>query len=85
MTLHGGAELSALWELHCLTGSPRPLMKTFRTWFTPGSLVLAMLVALLWLRQLHLMLALRVAAQLGLVALTYLGLWALASERSSRR
>ncbi|NTU81719.1 MAG: hypothetical protein HGA45_20460 [Chloroflexales bacterium] len=56
-------------------------MKTFRTWFTPGSLVLALLVALLWLHQLHLSLAGREAAQVVLVCLTFAGLWVLTQDR----
>lgn len=52
-------------------------MKTFRTWFTPGSVVLAMLVALLWLHQFHMSLLGREAAQIVVVCLTFAGLWAL--------
>ncbi|NTU77925.1 MAG: hypothetical protein HGA45_00740 [Chloroflexales bacterium] len=55
-------------------------MKTFRTWFTPGSLVAAMLVGLLWLHQLHLSLAGREAAQVALVTLTFAGLWVLTQD-----
>lgn len=60
-------------------------MKTFQRWFTPGSLALAIVVAMLWLHQLHLALAAREIGQIGLVCLTYLGLWALTGDRSPRR
>jgi hypothetical protein len=60
-------------------------MKFFRTWFTPGSVVLAMLVALLWLHQLPLSLAGREAAQIVVVCLTFLGLWALTYEPPTSR
>lgn len=59
-------------------------MKTFRTWFTPGSVVLAMLVALLWLHRLHLSLAAREAGQIILVCLTFAGLWLLTSGPAPR-
>lgn len=49
----------------------------FRTWFTPGSVVLAMLVALLWLHRLPLSLAARESGQMFVVCLTFAGLWAL--------
>jgi hypothetical protein len=52
-------------------------MHLFRTWFTPGSVVLAMLVALLWLHRLPLPLAGREFGQLLVVCLTFTGLWAL--------
>lgn len=60
-------------------------MKTFQRWFTPGSLALAILVATLWLHQLPMTIELRMPAQIGLVCLTYLGLWALTGDRSPRR
>jgi hypothetical protein len=52
-------------------------MHVFRTWFTPGSVVLAMLVALLWLHRLPLSLASREVGQLLVVCLTFAGLWTL--------
>lgn len=55
-------------------------MNVFRTWFTPGSVVAAMLVALLWLHRLPLSLAGHEATQLGVVCLTSFGLWALTHE-----
>lgn len=54
-------------------------MHLFRTWCTPGSLVLAMLIALLGLHRLPLSLAGREAGQLLIVCLTFAGLWALTS------
>jgi hypothetical protein len=60
-------------------------MRAFRTWFTPGSVVAAMLVALLWLHRLPLSLAGREAAQIALVCLTFFGLWLLTHEPPSSR
>lgn len=60
-------------------------MKTFQTWFTPGSVVLAMLVALLWLHRLHMSLLARETGQIALVCLTFAGLWALTGGRSPRQ
>jgi hypothetical protein len=60
-------------------------MKSFRTWFTPGSVAAAMLVTLLWLRQLPLSLAGREAVQIVVVCLTFLGLWVLTHEPPSSR
>jgi hypothetical protein len=59
-------------------------MKLFRTWFTPGSLVAAAIVALLWLHRLHLSLAGREVAQLALICLVFSGLWVLTQERPPR-
>ncbi|NTU79411.1 MAG: hypothetical protein HGA45_08415 [Chloroflexales bacterium] len=56
-------------------------MKLFRTWFTPGSVVATMLVALLWLHELPWSLAGRAAAQVVLVSLTFAGLWMLTQDR----
>lgn len=52
-------------------------MKSFRDWFTPGSLVAAMLVALLWAHRFPLASGVRQVAQALLVGLTFAGLWAL--------
>ncbi len=59
-------------------------MHTFRTWFTPGSVTLAMLVALLWLHRLPLSLAGREVGQLLIVCLTFAGFWVLASDKPQR-
>lgn len=59
-------------------------MKTFRTWCTPGSVVLATMVALLWLHRLHLALVGREVAQILVVGLTFLGLWALTANPPAR-
>jgi hypothetical protein len=56
-------------------------MNTFRTWFTPGSVAAAMLVALLWMHQLHLASATHEAIQIVVIGLTFLGLWALSRDR----
>ena len=55
-------------------------MKTFRAWFTPGSTVAAMLVALLWVHRLHLALVGREIVQIGVVGLTFAGLWLLSGD-----
>lgn len=52
-------------------------MNQFRAWFTPGSVVAAMIVALLWLHRLHLSAAGHEAAQILLVCITYGALWVL--------
>jgi hypothetical protein len=53
----------------------------FRTWFTPGSVVAAATVALLWLHRLHLSLAGRETAQLALISVAFLGLFILSNEQ----
>jgi hypothetical protein len=58
-------------------------MNTFRTWFTPGSIVAAMIVALLWLHRLHLSLVGREAMQLMLVMITFVGLWIVTQDSLS--
>lgn len=60
-------------------------MNSFRSWLTPGSLVLAMFVVLIWLHRMHLPLAPRGLAQIGLVCLTYAGLWALTGGQAPRQ
>jgi hypothetical protein len=52
-------------------------MKLFRAYFTPGSVVLAMLVVLLWIHRFHLPPIGRETAQILVVCLTFAGLWAL--------
>lgn len=52
-------------------------MNVFRTWFTPGSVVLAMLIVLLWLHRLPLSLAGREVGQVLIVCLTFAALGAL--------
>lgn len=59
-------------------------MKTIRAWFTPGSVVAAMLVALLWLHRLHFPLIGRPAAQILVLCLTFAGLWALTGDGGPR-
>ena len=59
-------------------------MHMFRTWCTPGSVVLAMLIALLWLHRLPLSLAGRELGQLFVVCFTFAGLWALTGAPSPR-
>lgn len=58
-------------------------MKSFRAWFTPGSLVAALFVALLWLHQIHIPHIDREVAQIALLGLTFVGLWALVQDRST--
>lgn len=55
-------------------------MKTFRYWFTPGSVVLATLVALLWLHRLPITSVGRELGQLALISLTFAGLWVLSGD-----
>jgi hypothetical protein len=59
-------------------------MDTFRAWFTPGSVVAAMIVTLLWLHRLPLASANREGIQIVLVCLTFLGLWVLTQDRLPR-
>jgi hypothetical protein len=54
-----------------------------RTWFTPGSVVAAMIVALLWLHRLHLSIVAREGIQIVLVMITFAGLWILTQDRLS--
>jgi hypothetical protein len=56
-------------------------MNTFRAWFTPGSVVAAMLVTLLWLHRLPLSSANHAVIQVIMVCLTFLGLWMLTRDR----
>lgn len=60
-------------------------MSIFRTWFTPGSVVAAMLVALLWLHRISMSSATHMAIQLIIVGLTFIGLWVLTQDRLPSR
>jgi protein-S-isoprenylcysteine O-methyltransferase Ste14 len=56
-------------------------MHTFRAWFTPGSIVAAMIVTLLWLHRISMSSTIHEAIQIIIVCLTFLGLWILTRDR----
>jgi hypothetical protein len=56
-------------------------MHTFRAWFTPGSVVAAMIVTLLWLHRIPMSSTTHEAIQIIMVCLTFLGLWILTRDR----